>query len=111
MIRSILVLGAACTLAAAGDGRITTSFDPGWRFFKGDAPGAEQPDFDDSGWRALNVPHDWSIEGPFDEKNPTGGAGGFLPAGVGWYRKHFSLPAGYTSASRVFVEFDGVMAN
>ncbi len=58
----------------------------------------------------LNVPHDWSIEGPFDEKNPTGGAGGFLPAGVGWYRKHFTLPADY-AGRRVFIEFDGVMAN
>ncbi|MGA2798572.1 MAG: glycoside hydrolase family 2, partial [Thermoguttaceae bacterium] len=71
--------------------RITSSFDQDWRFLKADAPGAETPDFDDSAWRTLNLPHDWSIEGPFDEKNPTGGAGGFLPAGVGWYRKHFTL--------------------
>ena len=56
-------------------------FDSGWRFLKGDAPGAEQSGFDDVRWRALDVPHDWSIEGPFDEKNPTGGAGAFLPAG------------------------------
>ena len=90
--------------------RITEPFDKDWRFLKSDAKGAEEIGFDDSRWRKLDVPHDWSIEGPFDEKNLTGGAGGFLPAGVGWYRKHFTLPASAAHA-RVFVEFDGVMAN
>ncbi len=90
--------------------RITESFDNNWRFLKSDAQGAERPDFNDGAWRTLDVPHDWSIEGPFDEKNPTGRGGGFLPAGVGWYRKHFTLPAA-AARRRVFVEFDGVMAN
>src|SRR5258706_2277508 len=90
--------------------RIIQSFDADWRFFKGDAPGAEQPDFNDAAWRELDVPHDWSIEGPFDEKNPTGGAGGFLQAGVGWYRKHFTLPANQKDR-HVLIDFDGVMAN
>ncbi|HTQ38804.1 MAG TPA: glycoside hydrolase family 2 TIM barrel-domain containing protein [Pirellulales bacterium] len=85
-------------------------FDADWRFYKGDAKGAEAPDFDDANWRKLDVPHDWSIEGPFDKDNPTGGAGAFLPAGVGWYRKHFTLPAA-DKGHRVFIEFDGVMAN
>lgn len=89
--------------------RVTTSFDSDWLFLKSDTP-AEKPDFDDAGWRKLDVPHDWSIEGPFAEKNPTGGAGGFLPAGVGWYRKHFTLPTHYEEL-RVFLEFDGIMAN
>ncbi|MGC9969232.1 MAG: glycoside hydrolase family 2 TIM barrel-domain containing protein [Bryobacteraceae bacterium] len=106
--RLVAVLALLAT-GAAGESRITISFDPDWRFLKADAPGAERPEFDDGAWRALNVPHDWSIEGPFDEKNPTGGAGGFLPAGVGWYRKHFALPA-ECARSRVFVDFDGVMA-
>lgn len=90
--------------------RITAPFDSDWRFFKGDAPGAEDQAFDDTKWRTLNVPHDWSIEGPFDPKNTTGGAGGFLPAGIGWYRKHFTLPGDY-ARRRVFIEFDGIMAN
>src|SRR5215203_2009179 len=93
-----------------GTTRVTTSFDSDWRFFKGDAQGAERPEFDDTSWRRLDVPHDWSIEGPFDEKNPTGKDGGYLPAGVGWYRKRFDVPAAH-SGRRVFVEFDGVMAN
>ncbi|MDX6711854.1 MAG: beta-galactosidase [Blastocatellia bacterium] len=90
--------------------RVTTNFDGDWRFIKADATGAEKPEFDDASWRKLDVPHDWSIEGPFDEKNQTGGAGAFLPAGVGWYRKHFTLSNSMTGR-RVFVEFDGVMAN
>jgi len=90
--------------------RAISSFDSDWRFLKSDAPGAEKPAFDDLGWRKLDVPHDWSIEGPFDKDNATRGAGGFLPAGVGWYRKHFILSPNY-QGKRVFVEFDGVMAN
>jgi beta-galactosidase len=95
---------------AASPARIVSSFDAGWLFLKGDAAAASQPEFDDNGWRKLDVPHDWSIEGPFDEKNPTAGAGGFLPAGVGWYRKHFSLAEDYKDR-RIFIDFDGVMAN
>jgi beta-galactosidase len=94
----------------ADHGRVTQSFDPGWLFLRGDAPGAEQPGFADASWRAVDVPHDWSIEGPFDEQAPTRGDGGFLPSGVGWYRRRFALPAD-EAAHRVFIEFDGVMAN
>src|ERR1700730_5018791 len=100
----------AAHIIAPAQVRITSSFDSDWRFLKGDAAGAEQPDFDDAAWRKLDLPHDWSIEGPFDKNNPTGGAGGFLPAGVGWYRKHFTPPAEYKDR-RVFLDFDGVMAN
>jgi len=84
--------------------------DADWKFSRGDFAGAQQPDFNDTGWRSLEVPHDWSIEGPFDRLNPAGGAGAFLPAGVGWYRKHFNLPPSL-SGRRIFIEFDGVMAN
>src|SRR5712691_2137242 len=97
----IAVLLLSISAQSAPYVRVTSSFDSEWRFLRGDAPGAEKPDFDDSAWRKLDLPHDWSIEGPFDEKNPTGGAGGFLPAGVGWYRKHFSLPIGFQD-QRVF---------
>jgi len=90
--------------------RVTLSFNADWLFWKGDVPGAERPEFDDSAWRKLDVPHDWSIEGPFSQTNATGPGGGFLPAGIGWYRKHFTLPTVYTG-KRVFIEFDGVMAN
>jgi beta-galactosidase len=94
----------------AAQARTVTPFDSDWRFLKADAPGAEQSVFDDSHWRQLNVPHDWSIEGPFAQTNKTGGAGGFLPSGVGWYRKAFTVPES-ASNQCVFIEFDGVMAN
>jgi beta-galactosidase len=84
--------------------------DPCWQFLPADAPGAEQPSFDDRAWRTVDLPHDWSIEGPFAETNATRGAGGFLPGGVGWYRKHLPLPDLFSNRC-VFVEFDGVMAN
>ena len=107
----LAALAAGGSVAAPAEtGRVTQSFDAGWRFLKADAPGAEQPDFADSAWRQLNVPHDWSIEGPFDETNMTGTAGAFLPAGIGWYRKHFTLLEN-DSSRRAFIEFDGVMAN
>ncbi|MBC7784245.1 MAG: glycoside hydrolase family 2 protein [Burkholderiales bacterium] len=96
--------------SAASESRVITSLDPQWRFALGDLKGAEAPAFDDSQWRKLDVPHDWSIEGPFDQNNPTRGAGAFLPGGVGWYRKTFDLPAS-NNGRRVFLEFDGIMAN
>lgn len=86
--------------------RVTTNFDSDWRFLKANAENAEKSDFNDSSWRKLNVPHDWSIEGPFDEKNPTRGQGGFLPSGVSWYRKHFTVS---DKSKKFFIEFDGVM--
>jgi beta-galactosidase len=90
--------------------RTVESFDSDWRFLLGDAPGAQIAEFGDLAWRKLDVPHDWSIEGTIDKDNSTGKSGGFFPAGIGWYRKHFTLPAA-DAARRVFVEFDGVMAN
>ncbi|HET6996756.1 MAG TPA: glycoside hydrolase family 2, partial [Chitinophagaceae bacterium] len=68
------------------------NFDGNWKFHLGDISGAEQLKFDDSKWRILDLPHDWSIEGDFDEKAATTGRGGYLPTGIGWYRKTFDLP-------------------
>src|ERR1039458_9944828 len=104
------MLAAEQRFVPPSDPRVTEHFDSNWQFLKADATDAEQIQFDDSAWRKLNVPQDWSIEGPFSETNKTGGSGGFLPSGVGWYRKHFTLP-GNVSGRRVFIEFDGVMQN
>lgn len=108
-LRTLLFVAASLLplLAAA---RTTENFDANWKFIKGDASGAENPGFTDHTWRTLDLPHDWSIEGPFAKTNLTGGAGGFLPSGVAWYRKHFTLPAS-ASNQIVRVEFDGVMQN
>jgi len=90
--------------------RQIVSMDSNWLFTKGDPVNGEAVNLDDRGWRRLDIPHDWGIDGPFDEKNPTGGAGAFLPAGIGWYRKYFTVPEAY-NGRQVFMEFDGVMAN
>ncbi len=101
---------------AANRFRTVTDFDPGWLFNYGDASGAGAASYADGGWRKLSVPHDWSIEGgnppanPFSQSAPSTGRGGYLPSGIGWYRKHFSL-AGVPATRKVYVEFDGVMAN
>jgi beta-galactosidase len=104
---SIALTPAIISTVAAGE---ILPFDTGWHFLQADSPGAEQPGFDDAKWKTVSLPHDWSIAGPFAETNLAGGAGAFLPSGVAWYRKKFSLPAGDLNR-RVFVEFDGMMQN
>ena len=103
-----IIRGAA--LAQTQLPRTIQSFDTSWKFFKGDTNGAEQTIFNDANWRSLNLPHDWSIEGPYDRNNTTGRGGGYLPDGIGWYRKTFTLNDEDTS-KLVFIDFDGVMAN
>ena len=85
-------------------------FDNDWKFCLGDPGGAESAAFDAAGWRSVDLPHDWSIEGKIDPKNPTGGSGGFFPSGVGWYRRTFTAPAAW-NGKRIAVEFEGVYMN
>ena len=117
----LLMLGFTLQHHALADGddlpwdfqspRQTVGFDEGWRFREGDHTGAEAARIRRCSMGAyLNVPHDWAIKGPFDEENPARGDGGFLPTGVGWYRKHFELPQAL-NGKRVYIEFDGIMAN
>src|SRR5258708_28836530 len=61
------------------------NFDAGWKFFLGDDSVAKAPGFNDAGWRMVDLPHDWSIEGEFSEHNSTGRQEGGLPAGIGWH--------------------------
>jgi len=75
--------------------------------FGGDVAFA-QPGFDDSAWRKLNLPHDFGIEGPFEQALP--GETGKLPwFGVAWYRKHFDVPAGDVG-KQLYFDVDGAMA-
>jgi len=106
----LIALLSPALRAQTAPARIRETFDFEWKFFKGDAAGAQQPEFNDSAWKSVELPHDWSIEGPFAENEPTGGPGGYVPTGVGWYRKRFRLPESYGDR-QVFVEFDGVMEN
>jgi beta-galactosidase len=100
---------AQLSLANSRPGK-TTSFNDGWRFHLGDATNAQDAAFDDSRWRQLNLPHDWSIEGQFSEKAPAGTGGGALPGGIGWYRKMFTIDAAH-KGKLVFIQFDGVYRN
>ena len=104
-----LAVGIA-TAATPEQSRVTESFDSHWQFVQSDPTGAETESFDDAKWRTLDVPHDWSIAGPFAATNKTGGAGAYLPSGVAWYRKGFTVPP-TKSEQHVWIEFDGVMQN
>lgn len=109
------------------------SIDKGWRFHLGDIsedvfPGGEGarlygPDithsgskaghawgaaargFDDSSWRKVDLPHDWGVEQPFDEKAQK--AQGYRARGVAWYRKTFSLSTA-DMGRNIELQFDGV---
>jgi beta-galactosidase len=86
------------------------NFNSDWRFHLGEVPGFSVTAFDDADWRILDVPHDFSVEGQFAEENQTGASGGYLPIGIGCYRKHFVLPEG-AKGKRIKIRFDGVYMN
>ena len=151
VLKAIAML-AATPLAAQARGAAQTStgvsgadvaagkrdqpFDDGWRFLRGDAPGAELPAFDDASWRTLDLPHDFSVEdlpprasdangegvvwgttvapirvGPFDTELGAGGRDtGWFVGGTGWYRKRF-FAAAVPADGRVEIVFDGVYMN
>lgn len=107
----LLITLLICAAAAKGQSaRKTENFNTGWKFFLGDEPRAQNSTFGDAQWRSLDLPHDWSIEGRFDQKNPTTQAEGGLPAGIGWYRKSFTLPLSAQNKN-IFIDFDGVYHN
>ncbi len=85
--------------------RAQTLMNFDWKFHLGDAPGAQEPGFDDSSWQNVNVPHDFAVAGPFDEKIAQGESCGFLPRGIGWYRKTFPSPP---PGKIVTLDFGGV---
>lgn len=79
--------------------------DKDWRFHLGDEPDADYMGFDDTGWKSVDLPHDWSVEHPFDRSCSSGT--GYLPGGTAWYRKHFMLTA-ESVGKRVYLLFEGV---
>lgn len=110
-------------------------FDGGWRFHRGDVPGVENPKFDDSAWKQIDLPHDWSVEdlpalpeedgqgaiwggidaplrvGPFDMYSSEGKRStGWFVGGVGWYRKRFTAKELRTD-SQAEILFEGVYMN
>jgi beta-galactosidase len=99
-----------CSCSYHQDERQRLDFTENWKFQLGDIEKASQPEFVDSDWRILNLPHDWSIEGEFSEDHPTKVNGGALPAGIGWYRKSFKVEQSWKE-KHVFIDFDGVYRN
>lgn len=103
--------------------RSEQSLEKGWKFTKGEVSGAEQADFNDSGWESVTVPHDWAIYGPFDVNNDlqnvavkqnfetqaslkTGRTGGLPYVGIGWYRTTFESEPNKNTT----LVFDGAMS-
>lgn len=121
-----LLATLCCLLLAwmvAAQQRTETLLEKNWRFTKGDVADAMKPEFDDTKWETVTVPHDWAIYGPFDRNNDlqnvavtqnletaasvkTGRTGGLPYVGVGWYRTTFNAPAG----KQVSLVFDGAMS-
>ncbi len=90
--------------------RIDRTIDLNWRFIQGDQKGAEAPVYDDSQWRYISIPHDWMIEYPVDQSNPSGLAGGYYPGGIGWYRKSLDMSE-YQDKDIFYLLFEGVYMN
>ena len=97
-------------------GRSDILFDDNWRFLRGDSINAELTDYDDSAWRIINLPHDWSIEdipgtnSPLDSGAIGGIDAGYFIGGTGWYRKEFIAPSD-PGNRRFLIRFDGVYMN
>ncbi|CAN5609106.1 beta-galactosidase GalB [soil metagenome] len=95
---------------AQNEPRTVLDFNKNWRFNLGNDAKAKDVAFNDSDWRMLTLPHDWSIEGQFSERHLSTTQEGALPTGIGWYRKTFTVPVSSRSKA-VFVEFDGIYRN
>ncbi len=110
IILSLIVLGlnsSAATFTPPSSPNAIYDFNPGWKFFKGDAPNAEQPGFDDSKWTDVSAPHTWNDTDTYDELISHSGGERHEYMGIGWYRKHFRLPAS-AKDGKVFLEFEGL---
>ena len=104
-----LVLGGCTSAERVTDNR-RQDFTADWTFHLGDDSAASRPDYDDTAWRILHLPHDWAIEGEFSRDNPSGTGGGALPGGIGWYRKTFTVDKA-DEGKRLYIDFDGVYMN
>ncbi|MCD8309893.1 MAG: DUF4982 domain-containing protein [Prevotellaceae bacterium] len=111
LLTATAVLALSLALQAAPTRRpYRLLFDEGWRFAVGDYPEAAAPDYDDSAWRTLDLPHDWSIESSPDAAAPSGNDGGYYATGIGWYRKTFTLPKA-PQGTVTSIYFEGVYMN
>jgi beta-galactosidase/beta-glucuronidase len=102
---ALAILLAATSLHAKPQFGRAELFNKNWKFHLSDVKEASVPTFDDSKWRVLNLPHDWSVEGTLSPDKAS--CQGFLPGGIGWYRKTFVVPDDRKN-EKVFIYFEGV---
>ncbi len=107
---AVIALSVILSGCSRPEPRTHVSFNEGWKFALAADDDAWQPSFDDSGWRVMNLPHDWSIEGEFSESHPASPGGGALPGGIGWYRKTFRVSKA-DKEKMTYISFDGVYRN
>ena len=122
-ISVLLLLVSLCSFAAESEFRL----EKGWMFTRADSPEFSRPEYDDSDWQQVTVPHDWAIYGPFDINNDpqyvavvqdgetvptlkTARTGGLPVVGTGWYRISFDVPD-FAAGKRAEIIFDGAMSN
>ena len=84
------------------------NFNDNWKFYLGDASGAEEPGFNDSSWTQVNLPHDYSIEQDYTTSGEA--ESGYLPGGTGWYRKNFTIDSS-AAGKEIRIDFGGVYMN
>ncbi|MDP4206727.1 MAG: glycoside hydrolase family 2 TIM barrel-domain containing protein [Bacteroidota bacterium] len=106
----VIAISLWCTQYVNGQSREIQLFNSGWKFLLDDKKEYRDTSYDDSKWRRLDLPHDWSIENAFDLNSPAGAAGGYLPGGTGYYRKTFFLPE-ESNGKRIKIHFDGAYMN
>ena len=109
LLMGIILIIQACTTNKPPVRQIS-DFTEDWKFSLSDDPLASNVKYDDSQWRKLNLPHDWSIEADFSVENPASPGGGALPGGVGWYRKSFNIAKSLENKN-IYIDFDGVYRN
>ncbi|HNT92398.1 MAG TPA: beta-galactosidase GalB [Bacteroidales bacterium] len=109
-LMAVIALSVILSGCSRPEPRTHVSFNEGWKFALAADDDAWQPSFDDSGWRVMNLPHDWSIEGEFSESHPASPGGGALPGGIGWYRKTFRVSKA-DKEKMTYISFDGVYRN
>ncbi|WP_075601976.1 glycoside hydrolase family 2 TIM barrel-domain containing protein [Saccharicrinis aurantiacus] len=107
-MRQLLFFAALCLCINISAQHI--NFNEDWRFSLGDENGWEQSNYNDASWRQLDLPHDWSIEGEYSKDNPMAHFCGYLPAGIGWYRKTITVPQEW-KGKHIEIAFDGVFMN
>ncbi|MCD6355153.1 MAG: DUF4982 domain-containing protein, partial [Prolixibacteraceae bacterium] len=84
--------------------------DFNWQFHLGDVQNGQAPDLNTDSWRTLDLPHDWSVEGEYSQNNGTDWQSGFLPAGIGWYRKTIKWKPEWKNKC-IKIYFEGVYLN